>query len=176
MDANVKAGQNPDELFDVVNERDQVLRSATRRDVHAQKLLHRAVHIFIFNSNGEIFLQQRSLLKDLEPGVWSASCSGHVDAGESYDDAAVRELSEEIGLVLPKKPERWLRLSACEETGHEFLWIYRAKSDGPLSLNAAEVMDGGWFAIEQIRNGVLHSPEDFSSSFRFIWSRVGEEL
>ncbi len=176
MDTNVKAGQNPDELFDVVDDRDQVLHSAPRHEVHARKLLHRAVHIFLFNSNGEIFLQQRSMQKDAEPGVWSASCSGHVDAGEDYDTAAVRELQEELGVTLPKKPERWLRLLACEETGREFLWIYRARYDGPVTLNPGEIMDGGWFSVVQVRDGVTGSPEDFSGSFRFIWSRVGEEL
>lgn len=176
MDANVKAGQNPDELFDVVDERDQVLRSAPRREVHAQGLLHRAVHIFIFNDAGELFLQQRSLLKDSDPGTWAASCAGHVDAGEDYDAAAVRELKEELGLTLAKPPERWLRLRACPETGNEFVWIYRARSNGPMVLNPDEIMDGGWFATSQVHDGVANSPEDFSESFRFIWSRVGEEV
>lgn len=176
MDANVKTGQNPDELFDVVNERDEVLRSASRREVHAQGLLHRAVHIFLFNDGGEVFLQQRSLLKDSDPGTWSASCSGHVDSGENYDGAAVRELQEELGVILEKEPERWLRLRPCTDTGNEFLWIYRAKYNGPITLNEAEVMDGGWFSVAQINDGVMNSPEDFSGSFRFIWTRVSEEL
>lgn len=176
MDENVKAGQNPEELFDVVDERDQVIGQAPRREVHAKGLLHRAVHVFVFNDAGDLFLQQRSLLKDSEPGTWSASCSGHVDAGEDYDTAAVRELREEIGLNLAEPPQRWLRFRANPTTGMEFTWVYRAKSNGPLTLNTAEVMDGGWFQIEQIREGVLNSPEDFSETFRFIWSRVSEEL
>jgi isopentenyl-diphosphate delta-isomerase type 1 len=176
MHDNVKAGQNPDELFDVVDEQDRVLRSMPRREVHAQGLLHRAVHVLIFNDAGELFLQQRSMGKDCEPGKWSASCSGHVDAGEDYDTAIVRELQEELGLTLPKAPERWLRFRASEETGNEFTWVYRAKSNGPITMNPAEIMDGGWFNVDNVRDGVLNSPEDFSATFRFIWNRVAEEL
>lgn len=176
MEANVKAGQNPEELFDVVDERDQVLRSAPRREVHAGKLLHRAIHVFVFHSDGRIFLQQRSLLKDSAPGLWSASCSGHVDAGEDYDSAAARELAEELGLVTDIKPERWLRFKATEETGWEFLWVYKIGSNGPFQLNPAEIQDGDWFTKDQITQGVVESPEEFSESFRYLWLRLCEEL
>jgi len=176
MDQNVKAGQNPHELFDIVDERDQVIGSAPRHEVHAKKLLHRAIHVFVFNDEGKLFLQQRSMLKDSAPGTWSASCSGHVDAGEDYDEAAVRELREEIGLVSEKKPERWLRLRACEETGWEFVWLYRLRSNGPFTLNTNEVMDGDFFSKAQIDQGVMESPEEFAETFRFLWTRLSEEL
>src|ERR1044071_58563 len=87
-----------EDIFDVVNERDEVIDAKPRSYVHANGLLHRAVHVLVFNSRGEIFLQKRSMLKDRQPGVWDSSCSGHVDSGEIYDETAVRELREEIGL------------------------------------------------------------------------------
>ena len=61
-----------------------------RSVVHARGLRHRAVHVLVFNSAGELFLQKRSMTKDNDPGLWDSSCSGHVDAGETYDEAAVR--------------------------------------------------------------------------------------
>ena len=108
-----------EEFFDVVNERDEVIGRAPRREVHARDLLHRAIHVLVFNARGEVFLQKRSLTKDTAPGLWDSSTSGHVDAGEDYDTCAVRELREEIGLVVTACPERVLRIAACAETGWE---------------------------------------------------------
>ena len=80
----------------MVNERDEVIGRQTRRIVHATGLWHRAVHVLVFDHQWRVFLQKRSMLKDLSPGLWDSSCSGHLDAGEDYDPAAVRELAEEI--------------------------------------------------------------------------------
>jgi len=104
-----------DEWFDVVNARDEVIRRATRREVHATGLWHRAVHVLVFDAAGRVFLQKRSMKKDLSPGLWDSSCSGHLDAGEDYDAAAVRELSEELGVRVSPPLARWFRVEACEE-------------------------------------------------------------
>src|ERR1043166_7202136 len=90
----------PEDIFDVVNERDEVIGSRPRSEVHRLGLLHRVVHILVSNSRAEIFLQKRSMKKDRQPGLWDSSASGHVDSGEDYDTCAVRELQEEIGLKL----------------------------------------------------------------------------
>ncbi|MCU0750932.1 MAG: 16S rRNA (adenine(1518)-N(6)/adenine(1519)-N(6))-dimethyltransferase RsmA, partial [Akkermansiaceae bacterium] len=76
--------QKDDEIFDVVDENDQVIAQERRADVHARDLRHRAVHVFVSNKYGEIFLQKRSRLKDKHPGVWDSSASGHLDTGEDY--------------------------------------------------------------------------------------------
>ena len=96
----------PDEWFDVVDERDAVVGRARRREVHAQGLWHRAVHVLVFDAGGRVLLQKRSLAKDLSPGKWDSSCSGHLDAGEDYDAAAGRELREEIGVDATPVPVR----------------------------------------------------------------------
>jgi isopentenyldiphosphate isomerase len=87
-----------EEIFDVVNERDEVTGQLPRREVHRLGLKHRAVHVLVFNRAGQIFLQKRSMRKDIWPGAWDSSASGHLDTGEDYDACAVRELREEIGL------------------------------------------------------------------------------
>ena len=81
-----------EDLFDVVDENDEVIRVEKRSVVHRERLMHRAVHVFVFNRAGQLFLQRRSMTKDSAPGKWVSSCSGHVDSGEDYDVAAPREL------------------------------------------------------------------------------------
>src|SRR5471030_872287 len=104
-----------EEIFDVVNDRDEVIGQQTRGEVHRLGLKHRAVHVLVFNVRGELFLQKRSLKKDTFPGAWDSSASGHLDHGEDYDACAVRELREEIGLVAAGAPERILRIGACAD-------------------------------------------------------------
>ena len=100
-----------EEIFDVVNERDEVIDRKPRREVHARGLWHRAVHVLVFNARGEVFLQKRSLKKDIAAGKWDSSSSGHLDTGEDYDACAVREMREEIGLHLTQAPQRLFSLA-----------------------------------------------------------------
>src|SRR5436190_4916815 len=109
----------PEEIFDVVNERDEVVGRNTRNEVHRLGLMHRAVHVLVYNSRGEVFLQKRSMRKDRQPGVWDSSASGHLDCGEDYDTCAVREVREEIGLHLSGAPRRLFKLGASAETDQE---------------------------------------------------------
>src|SRR6266850_1764164 len=109
-----------EEIFDVVNDRDEVIGQQRRSEVHRLGLKHRAVHVLVFNSRGQIFLQKRSLQKDRQPGLWDSSASGHLDCGEDYDACAVREVREEIGLNLSAPPLRLFKLAAGAETDQEF--------------------------------------------------------
>ena len=135
-----------EEIFDVVNERDEVIGRETRREVHRTGLKHRAVHVFVFNSRGEVFLQKRSMTKDSSPGLWDSSASGHLDCGEDYDACALRELREEIGLNLSACPQRLFKVDACSDTGQEFVWLYQCESEGPFTLHPEEIERGQWFA------------------------------
>ena len=158
-----------EEIFDVVNGRDEVVGQAPRSEVHRRKLWHRAVHVLVFNARGEIFLQKRSMLKDTARGKWDSSSSGHVDSGEYYDACAVRELREEIGLTVADPPERILRIEACAETGWEFCWVYRCASEGPFELHPQEIERGEWFAPEFVTKWVAEKPQDFANAFVLIW-------
>jgi isopentenyldiphosphate isomerase len=160
-----------EEWFDVVNERDEPIRRATRREVHANGWWHRAVHVLVFDATGRVFLQKRSMLKDLSPGLWDSSCSGHLDAGEDYDTAAVRELGEEIGvrLVTEERPSRWFRIDACEETGWEFVWVYQLRYDGPITVDPLEIQYGEWVAPAEVSARVVRRPEEFCPSFKLLW-------
>jgi isopentenyl-diphosphate Delta-isomerase len=167
----------PEDIFDVVNERDEVVGRAVRSEVHQRKLLHRAVHVLMFNARGEIFLQKRSMLKDTAKGKWDSSASGHLDSGEDYDACAVRELREEIGLDFnPRKAtgaspplERILRIEASAETGWEFCRVYRCQSEGPFTLHPEEIERGEWFAPEFVTKWVAEQPRDFARAFVLVW-------
>lgn len=161
-----------EEIFDVVNERDEVVGQAPRSEVHAKKLLHRAVHVLVFNARGQLFLQKRSMTKDTAKGKWDSSSSGHVDSGEDYDRCAVREVWEEIGLKLEHAPERILRIEACAETGHEFVWVYRCENEGPFTLHPEEIERGEWFTPEEITRWVTDQPRDFARAFVLIWQKL----
>jgi isopentenyl-diphosphate Delta-isomerase len=87
------------ELFDIYNQDGAPAGyTASRDDAHRLGLWHRTVHVWILNGNGELLLQKRALTKDVYPGYWDISCAGHIDAGESPETAALRELSEELGV------------------------------------------------------------------------------
>jgi isopentenyl-diphosphate delta-isomerase type 1 len=160
-----------DEIFDVVNERDEVIGSATRPEVHRRGLRHRAVHLLVFNSRGAVFLQKRSLKKDSFPGAWDSSAAGHLDQGETYDACAVRELREELGVSLAQPPRRLFRLEACADTGFEFCWIYQGFHEGPFVLHPEEIERGDWFKANQVDEWISKRPEDFAAAFRVLWSR-----
>jgi isopentenyldiphosphate isomerase len=160
-----------EEIFDIVNERDEVIGQAPRKEVHATGLWHRAIHVLVFNTRGEVFLQKRSMLKDTAKGKWDSSSSGHVDTGEDYDACAVRELREEIGLVVTQPPRRVFKIDARKETGWEFCWIYRCESEGPFVLHPEEIETGGWFAPDFVTKWVNEKPHDFASAFVLIWKR-----
>jgi isopentenyl-diphosphate delta-isomerase type 1 len=165
-----------EEWFDVVNERDEVVGRATRREVHATGLRHRAVHVLVFNAAGAVFLQKRSMLKDLSPGLWDSSCSGHLDAGEDYDAAAIRELQEEIGLAVTAAPTRWFRIDACAQTGNEFVWVYHLRHDGALTLDPLEIQYGEWVAPVEVTARMASRPQDYCPSFKLLWPIATEKL
>lgn len=158
-----------EEIFDVVNERDEVIGQRTRREVHQLRLFHRAVHVLVFNSRGLVFLQKRSTKKDCFPGAWDSSASGHLDAGETYDACAVRELREELSLELAAPLKRLLKINGCPETGYEFVWVYRGESEGPFALHPEEIERGGWFAPDEVTRWMAERPGDFAGALLLIW-------
>lgn len=158
------------EIFDVVNERDEVIGRAPRPEVHRLGLRHRAVHVLVFNRRGEVLLQRRSMKKDTSPGLWDSSASGHLDAGEDYDACAVRELREEIGLHAAKPPERLFKIAACEDTGQEFVWVYRLEAEGPFVMHPAEVDELRWLAPAALSQWIQDRPQDFARALRLLWN------
>ncbi len=161
-----------EEIFDIVNERDEVIGRLPRPVVHRDGHKHRAVHVLVFGSDGRIFLQKRSMTKDTFPGAWDSSASGHLDCGEDYDACAVREAREEIGLILSEPPRRLFKIAACSETGQEFVWVYQLQSDGPFVLHPEEIERGQWFKPNEVSEWMARQPRDFASGFVLIWKNL----
>lgn len=155
-----------EEIFDVVDERDRVVGQALRSKVHREGLRHRAVHVFATNPAEEVFLQRRAFTKDMNPGLWSSSCSGHLDTGETYEQAALRELVEEIGLLLePGDLYMKLAVSCCSATENEFVRLYHCGVATPLRTDPSEVMDGRWLTRAELDEWTQREPKVFSRSF-----------
>jgi 16S rRNA (adenine1518-N6/adenine1519-N6)-dimethyltransferase len=170
FNATQPAGVDPKESLQVVDEGDRPIQGVDRATVHAEKLLHRAVHIFVLNSAGELFLQRRSYRKDTFPRKWDSSAAGHVDLGESYEVCATRELREELGLI--DQPREIGRVSASEKTGQEFIRIYRAQADEIIDVNEEEIETGGFFPLPVVDEWIRKRPEDFASGFLECYHQV----
>jgi len=164
-----------EEIFDVVNERDEVIGRKPRNEVHRLGLMHRATHVLVFNKRGKVFLQKRSMKKDRQPGLWDSSTSGHVDSGEDYDACAVRELREEIGLRVSEVPRRLFKLPASAETDQEHVWVYRCEAEGPFQLHPEEIEHGDWFEPKEVTRWMRKKPQEFASALLVIWKRVTRE-
>jgi 16S rRNA (adenine1518-N6/adenine1519-N6)-dimethyltransferase len=170
---STEGGDEPEESFSVVDEHDQVLGAAPRSQVHANNLLHRAVHMLIFNSSGEVFLQLRSRWKDRHPLAWDSSAAGHVNAGEEYDQSAARELREELGIDTPLV--RIAKLPASERTGYEFIFLYRGSYDGELRPNPSEIEAGRFFPPTIVDAWIKARPQEFAPGFIECWKIWREE-
>ncbi len=157
------------ERLDVVDENDRVIDTLTRGEIHRRDFMHRAVHLLVFNAAGALFLQKRSHAKDNNPGLWDSSVSGHVDAGEDYDDCVVREACEEIGLALARPPRRLFKLKACAGTGFEHTWVYRCRAEGPFRLDPAEIDEGRWVSVGELDRWIGQRAGDFAETMHLIW-------
>lgn len=134
---------DPAEIFDLVNERDEVIGTVLRGQVHGNpRLIHRSVQVLVFDGRDRLFLQRRSRRKDLFPGYLCASAAGHVAAGEGYAATARREIREELDVDPPLRALGKVTVRSAPET--EITTIYLARHDGPFHCHPTET-DGGFF-------------------------------
>lgn len=158
-----------EEMFDVVDADDVVIEQRPRSEVHARKLLHRAVHVFLFRSDGRLLIQLRSAGKDEYPSCYTSSASGHVSAGDDYDETALREMQEEIGITA--ELEFLTRLPAGLNTAYEHTALYRAFSDAEPVFDPEEVAAGEYVTLAELDARMMQDPARFSPPFRelFRW-------
>jgi len=156
------------ELLSVVDENDSIIDTCARHVIHATGLRHRAVHILVFNDLGQLFLQKRSMKKDLNGGLWDTSAAGHVDAGEDYDISAIREIEEELGIG-EAALEPLFKLPATAAIGMEFIQVYRCRHNGPFNLAADEIDEGDWFSVAEIAERIAADDQMLTEAFKTIW-------
>ena len=144
---------NSQELFPIVDEAGQVIGSATRGECHSgSKLLHPVVHLHVFDSQNRLYLQQRPMWKDIQPGKWDTAVGGHVDLGEEIADALRREVREELGIE-EFTPEFLLRYVFESERERELIHVFRTTYDGDICPTAE--LDGGRFwTLDEIREAI----------------------
>jgi len=160
------------ELLAVVDDGDQIIEYRPRHEIHALGLRHRAVHILVFNAEQQILLQKRSMMKDLNKGLWDTSAAGHVDQGESYDSCAPRELQEELNITAPLTP--FFKLSPTPALGMEFIQVYRCEHNGPFQFARDEIDEIRWLEQDDIDKRVGENDPTLTETFKIIWRRYRE--
>jgi len=158
------------EIFDVVNDLDEVIGQAPRYRVHAENLKHRAIHVFVFNTKMELYIQRRASGKDTFPDCYDSSASGHLETGEAYDTCAIRELREELGLhILQKDMRKLFKVTACKQVGWEFIWVYSTVGTYRPVPNPKEIALGRFWTQREIEEATGSLPNDWAPSFLFIY-------
>jgi len=143
-----------EEIFPLVDEAGKIIGKASRSECHnGSMLLHPVIHLHIFNSKGELFLQKRSATKDVEPNKWDSSVGGHIDLGETPETAALREANEEIGLSLTKI--YFIDKYIIEtQTERELTYVFFRESNAIPTIDKEEVQDGKFWTIENIKENI----------------------
>jgi len=159
---------NADEMLPLVDEAGNVTGQATRGECHGgSMLLHPVVHLHLFNGEGNLYLQHRPVWKDIQPGKWDTAVGGHIDLGETVEEALRREASEEIGLTAfsPIFLDRYVFQSARER---ELINVFKTVSDVP-PVPSAELDGGRFFSYEEIAER-MHTGF-FTPNFEQEWER-----
>ena len=162
-----------EEFFDWVDRYDRIIGITSREEAHRLNLFHRAVHLYVRGESGGLIIQKRSLSKDLEPGRWTVSCSGHVDRGETYDTAALREFKEELGVMIDRSVlVDLLHSGPSKENGYEFIHSYEVISKIQPVHDPNEISEIREVELNELDNWLVEEPEVFASSFRLLYPLV----
>lgn len=141
---------NPNEIFPIVDEDGNILGQVTRGHAHdGSKILHPVVHLHVFNSKGELYLQHRPAWKDIQPDKWDTAVGGHVDFGESVEQALKREVREELGITdfRPINMGHYVFESKREK---ELVFVHRCVYDGPIRPSKDELNGGRFWTPQEI--------------------------
>ena len=142
---------NLEELFPVVNEDGETTGKITRKEAHSgTRILHPVVHLHLFNSKGELYLQRRPLWKDIQPGKWDTACGGHMAYGETPEAALRREVSEELGIT-DFKPEFLGKYVFDSKRERELVYVNKAVYDGKVNPSDDELDGGRFWTAEALR-------------------------
>lgn len=145
---------NAQEIFPVVDEAGRVVGKATRGECHSgSKLLHPVVHLHVLNAQGDVYLQKRPEWKDIQPGKWDTAVGGHIDYGETPEEALQREVREELGITefTPEFVDKYMFESPRER---ELVYVHRTTYDGEICPSRDELDGGRFWTMREIREAI----------------------
>ena len=145
---------NQQELFPLVDEQGTVIGKATRGECHSgSHLLHPVVHLHVFDAQGNVYLQKRPEWKDIQPGTWDTAVGGHIDFGETPEEALTREVREELGITCftPEFIGKYIFNSQRES---ELVYVHRTIYEGPIQPSANELDGGRFWSMQEIREAI----------------------
>lgn len=163
-----------EEYVVLVDREDNELGLMEKQQAHMAGLLHRAFSVFVFNSNGELMLQQRAASKYHSPTLWTNTCCSHPRENESYKDAAHRRLVEEMGFECELNYKFNFIYKANLENGlteHELDHVFIGTFDGVPQLNADEVMAYRWVDMEELKKDMQNNPQNYTAWFKIIFDQ-----
>jgi isopentenyl-diphosphate delta-isomerase len=172
-----------DELIDICDESNNLLNiQKTKKEAHRNGLWHRATHIWIYNSKGEILLQLRSKEKSLYPDAWDISVAGHISAGEDPLTSALREIKEEIGLNVKSEDLELFKVRKVmivynKLKNNEFNYVYFLKFDGDikkLKLQKGEVQEIRFFTPKELENEIIKKPDKYAPHLDYVLEIINE--
>lgn len=159
----------------LVDELDNVIGEMDKLDAHRKGLLHRAISVLVFNSKGEWLLQKRNPNKYHSKGLWSNTCCTHPSPDESYTQAAVRRLYEEMGMSTPIKDEFNFIYKAILDSGlteYELDHVFVGIDNRNPEINLDEVVEYKWISTEDLQEDIKLSPEKYTEWFKIIFNQV----
>lgn len=159
----------------LVNEQDEPVGTMEKMEAHRKAILHRAFSIFIFNSKGEMLLQQRAFSKYHSGGLWTNACCSHPFPGETVQNAANRRLLEEMGFETPVKKIFDFVYEASFDNGlteHEFDHVFAGEYEGVINFNPDEVNDFCYKNIADIKNSLQSHPQKYTAWFRIAFPKI----
>ena len=159
----------------MVNQQDEQIGTMEKMEAHLTGSLHRAFSIFIFNTKGEMLLQQRAATKYHNGGLWTNACCSHPAPGEATFDAANRRLQEEMGFTTQLEKAFGFIYEASFDNGlteHEFDHVFIGTYDGEIKVNSAEVKDYCFKTMDEVDSSLQTHPQKFTAWFKIAFPKV----
>ena len=165
-----------EEILDVVNEKDQFVRKATRKEVREKALLHRVSRVIIKNKDDKFLICKRSKTKDRNPGLWDIGVAETVISGDSYESTAMRGLLEELGIAgisnIQMIHSLLFKIKYSSPNHNIFLKVYFLKYGGKIKLQAEEIDEAGFATSDEIKS--LIEKGQFSPTGKFVFDKYLE--